>query len=112
VHRPPRLSRAGTSRRASNRRARFARRSRAAPGNGPGAGYSFANPAFSFQQFRSNLVARWEYKPGSSLYFIWTQSRTGGAPAWRESFQGNWNGLWRTQPDNVFLLKSSYWFSL
>ena len=29
--------------------------------------YSFANPDFSFRQFRSNLVARWEWRPGSSL---------------------------------------------
>ncbi len=54
---------------------------------------------------------RWEYKPGSSLYVVWSQGRTGYAPAWDESFRGNWNALWRTQPDNVFLVKLSYWFS-
>ena len=42
-----------------------------------GGRYSFANPDFSFRQFRSNLVARWEYKPGSSLYVVWSQGRTG-----------------------------------
>lgn len=78
---------------------------------GPGAADSFANPDFSFRQFRSNLVGWWEYKPGSSLYVIWSQGRPGYVPAWDESFQGNWKELWRTHPDNVFLVKISYWFS-
>jgi hypothetical protein len=78
---------------------------------GSGAAYAFANPDFSFRQFRSNLVVRWEYRPGSSLYAVWSQGRTGYDPAWDGTFRGNWNGLWRAQPDNVFLIKLSYWFS-
>ena len=79
---------------------------------GPGAAYDFSNPDFSFRQFRSNLVTRWEYKPGSSLYLVWSQGRTGhGADASR-SLGGNWDELWRARPDNVFLVKASYWFSL
>ena len=73
--------------------------------------YSFANPDFSFRQFRSNLVARWEYKPGSSLYVVWSQGRTASVPSWNPSFQSNWDELWRTSPDDVFLVKISYWFS-
>jgi hypothetical protein len=78
---------------------------------GGGPSYSFRNPDFSFRQFRSNLVARWEYKPGSSLYVVWSQGRTDYVPAWNESFGDNWSGLWSAQPDNVFLVKLSYWFS-
>jgi hypothetical protein len=78
----------------------------------PGAGYSFSNPDFSFRQFRSNLVVRWEFKPGSALYAVWSQGRTGYAPAWDESLRGNWNELWQSRADNVVLLKLSYWFSL
>ena len=73
--------------------------------------YSFANPDFSFRQFRSNLVARWEWKPGSSLYVVWSQGRTAALPTYQPSFGTNWNELWGTQPDNVFLVKLSYWFS-
>ena len=73
--------------------------------------YSFANPDFSFRQFRSNLVVRWEYKPGSSLYVVWSQGRTASVASWEESFQSNWDELWRTSPDNVLLVKISYWFS-
>jgi hypothetical protein len=79
--------------------------------SGGGATYAFANPDFSFRQFRSNLVVRWEYRPGSSLYAVWSQGRTDDAQAWDGTFQGNWNALWRAQPDNVFIVKLSYWFS-
>jgi hypothetical protein len=78
---------------------------------GGGPSYSFGNPDFSFQQFRSNLVARWEWKPGSSVYVVWSQGRTGFAPSWTDSFHNNWGDLWSTRPDNVFLVKLSYWFS-
>jgi hypothetical protein len=79
--------------------------------SGGGPGYSFGNPDFSFRQFRSNLVARWEWKPGSSLYVVWSQGRTASVPYWDDSFGDNWSELWSTRPDNVFLVKLSYWFS-
>ena len=60
---------------------------------GGGPSYSFANPDFSFRQFRSNLVARWEWKPGSSLYVVWSQGRTSYAPEWDDSFGSNWDAL-------------------
>ena len=78
---------------------------------GGGPSYVFGNPDFSFRQFRSNLVARWEWKPGSSLYVVWSQGRTSDVPAWEGSFADNWNQLWRAEPDTVFLVKASYWFS-
>jgi hypothetical protein len=77
-----------------------------------GTRFSFANPDFSFRQFRSNVVLRWEYKPGSPLYVVWSQGRTGEEPHWESRFGSNWSGLWRTRPDNVFLVKLSYWLSL
>jgi hypothetical protein len=76
-----------------------------------GRSYAFRNPDFSFRQFRSNLVARWEWKPGSSLYVVWSQGRTDYVPEWEGSFSSNWDALWQAQPDDVFLVKLSYWFS-
>ena len=76
-----------------------------------GTRFSFANPDFSFRQFRSNLVVRWEYTPGSSLYVVWSQGRT-GEESYRESrFGRHWSGLWGTRADNVVLVKFSYWLS-
>ena len=46
----------------------------------------YADPAvagdpggFNFQQFRSNVVFRWEYRPGSTLFLVWSQGREGSA---------------------------------
>jgi hypothetical protein len=76
-----------------------------------GARYAFDNPDFSFREFRSNLVARWEYRPGSSLYVVWSQGRTDAASLYQSSFGTNWDALWRTPADNVFLVKLSHWFA-
>ncbi|MCC6243658.1 MAG: carbohydrate binding family 9 domain-containing protein [Gemmatimonadaceae bacterium] len=66
---------------------------------------------FRFGQLRTNNVVRWEYRPGSVLFFVFTQGRDaftgrpddfGEAPAW--------NDLFDRRPQNVFLIKSSYWF--
>lgn len=42
---------------------------------------SFRNPDFNVRTFRSNLVLRWEYRPGSTLFVVWSQDRSGVAPA-------------------------------
>jgi hypothetical protein len=76
-----------------------------------GATYSFGNPDFSFRQFRSNFVARWEYRPGSALYVVWSQGRTSEEQRWDSSFSSNWNALWHERPDNIFMVKLAYWFS-
>jgi hypothetical protein len=77
-----------------------------------GTTYSFDNPDFSFRQFRSNLVLRWEYVPGSSLYVVWSQGRTSESDVYEGSFGRNLDELRRAQGDHVFLVKLSYWFSM
>lgn len=68
---------------------------------------------FSFKQFRSNLVMRWEYRPGSTLFMVWGQGREqsnidrGTFGGWRD-----YRNLFRAHPANTFLIKASYWFSL
>ena len=41
------------------------------------ADYTIGNPDFNFHQFRSNLVAKWEYRLGSFIYLVWSSERTG-----------------------------------
>ncbi len=79
---------------------------------GVSAPYSFDNPDFSFRQFRSNLVVRWEYRPGSVLYIVWAQQRTSHEAVWEESIGHNYSTLWKARLHNVFLAKASYWFSM
>ena len=74
--------------------------------------YSFDDPDFSFIQFRSNLVLRWEYIPGSELFLVWSQDLTAsGDPAsgLLSSLESNIFGA--QQPTNIFLLKATYRFA-
>ena len=74
--------------------------------------FSFGNPDFNFRQFKSNLVVRWEYSPGSTLYLVWSQGRTGSGQNGNFSYGNDMKELFDVQPHNVFLLKFSYWFAL
>ncbi len=67
---------------------------------------------FNFKQFRSNVVFRWEYRPGSTLFVVWSQGRQGstGVEGTR-SFGGDMNDLFNLRPDNSFLVKLSYWIN-
>ena len=77
-----------------------------------GSTYGFPNPDFSVREFRSNLVARWEWKPGSSLYVVWSQGRTSDSPLYDDSLGNNFEELWRSAARNVILVKLQHWFSL
>ncbi|MEP7324218.1 MAG: DUF5916 domain-containing protein [Saprospiraceae bacterium] len=72
--------------------------------------YSFVNPNFNFVQFRSNLVARWEYKPGSELYLVWSQGNTPEVGADPSTGLSNnlFDHLFDTQGRNIFLIKATY----
>lgn len=70
--------------------------------------YWFWEPDFRFMQFRSNLVARWEYKPGSALYLVWSQGRTGYEENSYFDIRSNMNDLFNTKPEDIFLIKFSY----
>lgn len=74
--------------------------------------YKIDNPNFNFRQFRSNLVIRWEYLPGSTLFLVWSQGRTSEAKNGDFSYRNDMRGLFHTFPHNVFLIKLSYWFSM
>lgn len=70
--------------------------------------YSFSNPDFNVLQFKSNLVARWEYTPGSTLFLVWSQNRNGYHPTGRFAVSSEFQDLFSLYPRNVFLLKFTY----
>ncbi len=74
--------------------------------------YTFDNPDFSFVQFRSNLVVRWEYIPGSEVFLVWSQGMTGLANAREDLFAGLEDQILRQKPENIFLIKATYRFVL
>jgi len=67
---------------------------------------------FNFKQFTSNLVFRWEYRPGSTLFVVWNEGRHAFAneegPA---TFGGDIRNLMALHPANTFLVKMSYWLN-
>ena len=74
--------------------------------------YSIDNPNFNFFEFRSNLVIRWEYVPGSTLYVVWSQGRTGDNALGEFNFRNDTDSLFSIVPHNIFLIKFSYRISL
>jgi hypothetical protein len=70
----------------------------------------YPNGDFNDKSLNTSAVARWEYRPGSTLFLVWTQGRqqddvdTGSFAARRD-----YQNLFAARPDNVFLIKASYW---
>ncbi len=74
--------------------------------------YGFDNPDFTCFEFRSNLVFRWEYIPGSTLYAVWSQGRMDNDCEGQFNFRNDMDHLFSIYPNNVFLIKLSYRFSI
>ena len=69
---------------------------------------SFANPDFNQQAFNLNAVWRWEYRPGSAIYLVWTQRRGVEGADGSFDFNRDWKALFAGQATNVLMLKVSY----
>ena len=69
------------------------------------------NPDFNQRSLRGNAVLRWEWRRGSTLYVAWQQSRAGYDAFGNFDFDRDREALWRTQPDNIFVVKVNYWLN-
>ncbi|HXD22531.1 MAG TPA: DUF5916 domain-containing protein, partial [Gemmatimonadaceae bacterium] len=71
------------------------------------------NPGgFNFKEFQSNLVFRWEYKPGSTLFVVWNEGRQGSVPLeGTATFTGDVRDLMKLHPANTIIVKMSYWLN-
>jgi hypothetical protein len=67
---------------------------------------------FNVRQFNSNAVVRWEYRPGSTLFFVWQQGRDSREANGEFRAARDYRDLFRAHPDNTLLIKASYWFNL
>lgn len=77
-----------------------------------GTEYTINNPDFNYQEFSSNMVGRWEFRPGSTLYLVWTNTRSAYSDQLNQSIWKSFGNIWKVEPQNVFMVKFSYWFSL
>ena len=71
--------------------------------------FTFGNPDFNVRSLRGSAVLRWEYRPGSTLFFVWQQERSGSARYGDFAFDRDAAAVFRSHPDNIFVIKASYW---
>jgi hypothetical protein len=67
---------------------------------------------FNVKEFRSNLVLRWEYRPGSAMFLVWSQGRSAFAPNGRFNLGDDTRELFRVDGTDILLLKVSYWLDV
>jgi hypothetical protein len=73
--------------------------------------FVFAKPDFNFGQFRSNMVIRWEYIPGSTVFLVWTQEKNGAFYDHENSaLHDRYSFDFPDKPYNIFLVKYTYRF--
>ena len=77
-------------------------------GPGPAQEFSFYNPDFNMKSLRGTIVLRWEYFPGSILYFVWTQNRVDYSHPGDFNFRRDLGDLLIAPGDNIFLIKVSF----
>ncbi len=70
-----------------------------------------SNPDFNFKSLRGNAVLRWEYLPGSTLFFVWTQSRSDFEDVGDFQFGRSMGKMLRAPAENIFMVKATYWWN-
>ncbi|MCX7975274.1 MAG: carbohydrate binding family 9 domain-containing protein [Candidatus Aminicenantes bacterium] len=81
-------------------------------GIGPAAAFTISKPDFNYKSLRGTVVMRWEYKPGSLLYLVWTQNRADFSNPGQLAFWRDLGDLFTAPGDNIFLIKLTYRFEL
>ena len=74
--------------------------------------FVLTNLDFNVRSFRSTSVLRWEWRPGSTLYVVWQQDRSGVEEIGARSGPGDLFRSLTASGDNFFAVKVSYWLGL
>ncbi len=67
---------------------------------------------YRYSSFIANTVLRWEFRPGSTLYFVWTRNSNEYLTSGNLGLEDGWSDLSSLTPENLFALKFSYWFDM
>jgi hypothetical protein len=73
--------------------------------------FALANRDFNVRSFRSNVVLRWEWRPGSILYMVWQQNRASSEPYGDHVGAGDLFGSLSAPGDNIVAVKTTWWLS-
>jgi Domain of unknown function (DUF5916)/Carbohydrate family 9 binding domain-like len=79
-------------------------------GSGPAAPFSIAKPDFNLASMRLNVVFRWEFLRGSSIFVVWTEQRQDRLSSGEFHLANDLSRVFTGPADDVFLVKMSYWF--
>jgi len=87
-------------------------------GSGPAPAFTLSDPDFDVRSIRGNAVLRWEWRPGSTIYFVWQQDRSGTFSSSTDpgsaggfDIASDGRDLISLRPDNIFIIKATYWFN-
>jgi hypothetical protein len=78
---------------------------------GPAQPFTFRDPDFNFKSLRVNAIFRWEWRLGSTLYFVWQENRQDLSNPGTLSPRRDVGRLFSAAPDDVFLVRLAYWIS-
>jgi hypothetical protein len=78
-------------------------------GPGPAETFSVSNRDFNRVSLRGTGVIRWEWRPGSTLYLVWQQSRSDYYDDGDFDFSRESDAMWAATSDNIFMVKATYW---
>ena len=78
-------------------------------GAGPAEEFTVYNYDFNRVSLRGTGVIRWEWRPGSTLFLVWQQSRSDYYGDGDFDFTRDADALWAAKADNIFMLKATYW---
>ena len=81
-------------------------------GSGPITAFSFSDPDFNYKSLRGTAVLRWEYRPGSTLYLVWTQDRSDFTTIGKMNLWNDLGDMLTAPGNNVIMLKATYRFKL
>ncbi len=74
-----------------------------------GSTINLRNRDFNTLSFRSNVVLRWEWRAGSTLYVVWQQDREGTEMLGTRVNAGDAFRSLTAPGPNIFLIKTSFW---
>jgi hypothetical protein len=78
-------------------------------GDGPAEEFAVSNPNFNRVSLRGTGVLRWEWRPGSTFFLVWQQSRSDRYGNGDFDFGRDVDAMWNARADNIFMLKATYW---
>ena len=81
-------------------------------GAGPAGSFIVPPQDFTFRALRGNAVLRWEYRPGSTIFVVWTRSGESSLGRGTIDFGSDAGALFRGPSSNIFLIKVNYWLGL